>query len=281
MIEILQPVSTSIVFLVANLVILRFILWSNRAEDQIMLFRYTLWSKRLQQQAQEDESIEMLSDKANIDPGEILGWEFEYARTTASESMQDRHTMINFYLLVVGVVASGVVTLLSAAPDPSQAAIPRNTIGTVLLWLLCMIGWFYFLSVIRLRQAWHGSAQAMNQIKDFCIRHAKDVDPNILRKAFLWRPNTVPPPAKAWTVFFYAAMLIGFLDSVAYIAGGILILMDFKATPPGTWWPVLLVLLMGLCFFIFHIWLYFAFLSPQLAPAPPAKERAARTQKET
>jgi len=61
--------------------------------------------------------------------------------------------MINFYLLVVGVVASGVVAALG-----QETGLPK-AIGTLLLWLLCGIGWLYFLKLIRLRQTWHDSAR--------------------------------------------------------------------------------------------------------------------------
>jgi hypothetical protein len=60
----------------------------------------------------------------------------------------------------------------------------------------------------------------MNQIKDFYIQHAKEFEPEMLRDAFHWKTETLPPPDKPWTVYFYSAMLIGFLDSAAYIAGG-------------------------------------------------------------
>ena len=55
-----------------------------------------------------------------IDPSDILGWEFEYARVTASEAMRERHTMVNFYLLVAGIITSGVAALLSARQRPAQ-----------------------------------------------------------------------------------------------------------------------------------------------------------------
>ena len=79
--------------------------------------------------------------------------------------MAERHTMVNFYLLVAGVVTSGVVAVLGQGAD-----LPKS-IGTVLLWLLCGIGWLYFLGIIRLRQAWHESARTMNRIKEFYIEH--------------------------------------------------------------------------------------------------------------
>ncbi len=191
-------------------------------------------------------------EKECLPASDILEWEFEYARITASEAMRERHTMINFYLLVAGVVASGVVAVLGQA-----FALPKAT-GTVLLWLLCGIGWLYFLGIIRLRQAWHESAQTMNQIKEFYFSHVKDFDPDALRSTFRWQAHTLPPPEKPWTVFFYSTMLIGFLDSAAYVAGGVL--LDFKATQSCPFSTLGLLTLLGLVFFAFHVWLYFAFL---------------------
>ncbi|MFQ5812208.1 MAG: hypothetical protein ACE5I2_03310 [Anaerolineae bacterium] len=193
--------------------------------------------------------------RALLNPADILKLEFEYARVTASEAMRDRHTMVNFYLLVAGVAVSGVVAVLG-----QSARVPR-IVGTVLLWLLCGIGWLYFLKLIRLRQAWHHSARAMNQIKDFYIQHVKDFEPDVLRQAFLWRTETLPPPDKPWTVFFYSAMLIALLDSVAYVAGGALLgLTATRAFPLFVLGPLALF---GLAFFAFHVWLYFAFLRPE------------------
>jgi hypothetical protein len=115
------------------------------------------------------------------------------------------------------------------------------------------------LKLIRLRQAWHDSARAMNQIKDFYIQHVED--PEMLRSAFRWKTETLPPPDKPWTVFFYSAMLIGFLDSVAYVAGGALLALDATLSYP------LFVLgqlaLLGSVFFALHVCLYFAFLQPK------------------
>lgn len=187
-----------------------------------------------------------------LDPTDILGREFEYARITASEAMQDRYTMVNFYLLAAGVVTSGVLAIVA-----QQANFPKSA-GTVLLWLLCGIGWFYFLKLIRLRQAWHESAQAMNQIKEFYIQHVKGIDPNVMSSAFRWQFDTLPNPDKPWTVFFYSAALIGFLDSVAFMVGGSLLILD--KGPVSTLNIPWLLIVYGLIFFAFHVWLYFEFL---------------------
>jgi hypothetical protein len=126
------------------------------------------------------------------------------------------------------------------------------------LWVLCGIGALYFLKVIRLRQAWHESARTMNRIKEFYIQHAADFDQKTMRTAFRWQEHTLPPAAKRWTVFFYSATLIALLDSVAYVAGGAL--LGWGAAP-CLLLPALAVLtLLGLAYFAFHAWLYFAFL---------------------
>jgi hypothetical protein len=190
--------------------------------------------------------------EGHLDPSDILDWEFEYARTTASEAMEQRHTMVNFYLLVAGVAASGVIAVLGESSNLPKA------VGTLLLWLLCGIGWLYFLAIIRLRQAWHDSARAMNQIKEFYFQHARELERDMLRSAFRWQAHTLPAPGKPWTVFFYSAMLIAFLDSAAYVAGGLLLNSGPTGSRPV---PVLVPLvLFGLGFFAFHVWLYFAFL---------------------
>jgi len=190
-----------------------------------------------------------------LNPSEILGWEFQYAQTTASEAMEQRHTLANLYLLITGAAVSAVAAILGG--DPARLRVP----GVVLLWVLCGIGWLYFLGIIRLRQAWHDSARAMNQIKEFYIQHAKDLEPDVLRTAFRWKANTLPPPEKAWTVFFYSAMIVSFIDSAAYVGGGVLLSLD--ATLALSLPVAVAIAIFGLIFFAFHVWLYFAFLRPR------------------
>jgi hypothetical protein len=100
----------------------------------------------------------------------------------------------------------------------------------------------------------------MNRIKDFYIQNVKNFEPDVLREAFLWKTDTLPRPDKPWTAYFYSAMLIGFLDSAAYVAGGALLSLDATGSPPLSVLGPLAVF--GLAFFAFHVWLYFAFLKP-------------------
>ena len=238
----LTQIGTCVAFLVVNVIVLLAILKGQRS------------GSGKQYPPTHENPPQSSPEKPSLDPAYILGWEYEYARSTASEAMAERHTLVNFYLLVAGVLVSGVVAVLG-----QDFGLPRAT-GTVLLWLLCGIGWLYFLAVIRLRQAWHGSARAMNRIKDFWIRHSRDFKPEVLREAFLWKPETLPRPDRPWTVYFYSTMVIAFVDSVAYVVGGALIDLDAVVSAPllagGP------VALLGLVFFAFHVWLYSAFLKP-------------------
>jgi len=250
MIRFLLQIGISFVFLVANGLILWAVLTMNR--------RVGGKSSQAATPDQETPGGKLL------DACDILGWEFEYARVTASEAMEQRHTMVNFYLLAAGVVASGVVGVLG-----QDAGLPKAA-GTVLLWLLCGIGWLYFLAIIRLRQAWYDSARAMNQIKEFYAQHAKEFDPDTLRSAFRWQAHTLPAPGKPWTVYFYSVILIAFLDSAAYVTGGALL---GWGAPPHLLAPALgLLALFGLAFFSLHVWLYFAFLKPRPSPEPTGDE---------
>jgi hypothetical protein len=240
MTRILYPITVSFVFLVINVIILRVILALNRRP-----------SVRPRKIATPDQRP---GPEGPLDPSNILEWEFEYARTTASEAMQHRFTTINFYLLALGIITSGVFAVLGQG-----SAFPK-AVGTALLWLLCGIGCLYFLELIRLRQAWHDSARTMQQIKDFYIQHATGFEPEVLRSAFRWKTETLPPPDKPWTAFFYSAILIGLLNSVAYVAGAALLALDaIGSFPLSVLGPLVLF---GLAFFALYVWLYFAFLRP-------------------
>jgi hypothetical protein len=208
-----------------------------------------------------------LTVRPTLDPTELLGWEFEYASGTAAQAMADRHTMVNFYLLAVGISLSGVLAIFAEG-----SRLPRGA-GTLLLWLVCGVGWIYFLSVIRLRQAWWESARAMVWIKEFYITHNEDFAPDELRKAFAWSGGTLPSAGKPWTVFFYSAMLIGLLNSLAFLGGALLIAAGGRpdapiALPPSLPW----LLLFALGYFVLHAWLYSAFLrdTKETPVAPPA-----------
>ncbi|MFC1713209.1 hypothetical protein ACFL6S_06060 [Candidatus Poribacteria bacterium] len=250
-----NAVYISLGFLVIQVAILSVVLRSNRRSRE----------KDAGKKAPKQEQGTKLNCLKESD---ILSLEYEYARTTAAEAMRDRHTMMNYYLLVVGIVSAGVTGILKLEHGP-------KSIGTVLLWILCCVGWFYFLKIIRLREAWHDSALAICKIRDFYIEHTGNC---LLGSAFRWRTYTLPPPDKPWTLYFLSAMLIGFLNSVAYVVGGVLILADIAQL--GSKWALLAITMMailGLALFETHRRLYFAFLRPIKRPVNSSNSASKET----
>lgn len=189
----------------------------------------------------------------------ILEWEFDYIKTTASEAMRDRHTMINFYLIITGIITSGVINLLK-----KDSGIPV-IVGTSLLWILCIMGLFYFLKIIRLRQAWHDSARAMNRIKKSFTLNAGNE--KLLKDIFLWDEKSLPDANTRWNVFHYSAMFIGFINSAAYVSGSILLYPVEPGIPrlvslSITWWYWLCIIIFGLILFCLHDFMYQKFVNP-------------------
>jgi hypothetical protein len=234
----ISSVAISFGFLIANILVMRLILALNRRP-----------SPKPSPPPPPPEKPPLVKPLYSAD---ILRLEFEYARITASEAMQDRHTMVNFYLLAFGVIATGVLAILSGEADLPQS------IGTLLLWIVCAVGWLYFLKIIRLRQAWHESARAMNQIKEFFIQHDGHFEPEELRPAFRWQAHSLPSPDKPWTLFFYSAVLIALLDSMAYVLGAALLDLNVSLIIPRVDLGGRRIIKKG--FLAFHMWLYFAFL---------------------
>ncbi len=98
----------------------------------------------------------------------------------------------------------------------------------------------------------------MNQIKEFFIQHDEHFEPEELRTAFRWQADTLPSPDKPWTVFFYSAVLIALLDSMAYVLGAALLGLNLTTIIPRVDLGGCRIIKKG--FLAFHIWLYFAFL---------------------
>ena len=72
-----------------------------------------------------------------VDSLDILAWEFEYARVTASEAMRDRHVMINFFIVIFGISVTGIVAYYKGVNlwQPCSSMLQ--------LWFLSSVGIFY------------------------------------------------------------------------------------------------------------------------------------------
>lgn len=140
----------------------------------------------------------------------LLIEDYKYIRETLKQAMDDRHTMVNYFILITGGIVTITVSNLSF--EKFQNPDIRYFLKLA-VFILNFIGWIYFLHLIRLRQAWRGSALAMNQIKEFYIQNGRIPD-DIARSAFLWDTKTVPAAGRKSNVFYYSALLISFVSSI-------------------------------------------------------------------
>ncbi|HEX9075260.1 MAG TPA: hypothetical protein VF932_05750, partial [Anaerolineae bacterium] len=143
--------------------------------------------------------------QSDLKAEEILELEFEYARETAGQAQNDRTTIVNLYLLLVGGVGSlvlGLPQILSDNRVPATTPISSNAY-VLLFTLLGITGFFMLMKLVRLRQAWFESVRAMNQIKKFYLQRFPDLD-----GAFLWKAETIPAPGKPWTITFNLSVLV-------------------------------------------------------------------------
>ena len=144
---------------------------------------------------------------------EILMKEYDYCRETAKQAMNDRHTMVNYFIIIVGAI----ITILGGIYFESFQQFSSYTLSilSVSSVAVSIIGWIYIMHIIRLRQAWHDSAAAMNRIKDFYIINGRVPD-DIARSAFAWDTKTLPKKGKKSNIFYYSVMLISFISSIAF-----------------------------------------------------------------
>jgi ADP-ribose pyrophosphatase len=152
--------------------------------------------------------------------------EYEYVRETMAQAMNDRHTLINYFLLVTGVVLAtiGAVYSKEGLVDFDY----KLHLTVVICLMFCLIAWTYFLKIVRLRQAWCESCAAMNRIKQFFLVNEERSVPEE-QSPFLWKSNTIPLPAKKGNLFHLEALLINFVSALALGAVSVLLL------PPETW----------------------------------------------
>ena len=177
----------------------------------------------------------------NLNPEEILKLELEYAQTTAEQAQDDRATILNLYILLVGGVGSIVVGLGQAR----SFDLPRGVYAIVFA-MLALIGFFTLMKLVRLRQAWYDSVLTMNRIKDYYVERFPE-----LAKALRWRTTTIPPPGKIWTITFSLCVLVAIIDSTAlavamYFTGIRVPMSEYAAS-----------VFAALVFFLWQMWFYF------------------------
>ena len=155
---------------------------------------------------------------ANLNPDKILIAEFNYAQDTASQAMDDRHKVVNFFLLISGVLFNALLLILKdelLEKKLTDYSISLRIVVSVFFMAIFIIGLLYLLKLVKLRLSWYNSALCMNNIKDYYDENLYSFE--LKNKAFLWNGEKL----KKWnlgklsTIFGYSAILIVLIDSLA------------------------------------------------------------------
>lgn len=189
----------------------------------------------------------------DLNPGDILMHEFDYAAETATQANEDRVKVFNYFLVVAGTVIASIFTVAEKGTQNSAMAYPLIALFIVLF----ALGVLSLINLARLRKAWVGSAKAMCQIKEFYIDRINTAHPDLkIDEAFAWRLATVPRPeapsiagllaysislisslSLAATIIFYDFARHGAIDALAVLAA---LLVFAIATGVQIWyWKVL------------------------------------------
>jgi 8-oxo-dGTP pyrophosphatase MutT (NUDIX family) len=155
---------------------------------------------------------------ATLKAENMLLEEFNYASLTAYQAFEDRARIFNFYLLLVGILASALGALYQLGGSLSVYVHPM---GIILLVLAGILGIVFFLQLIRLRQAYRDSLITMNVIKEFYIKQF-EVEMPVLSRAFRWRLGTIPPGERLGSLTFWVSYTVAFLGSLCFAGAAFL-----------------------------------------------------------
>lgn len=178
-------------------------------------------------------AVDKLDTTLNIE--NMLLEEFNYASVAAYQAMEDRARMFNIYLLLIGVIASGLGAIYQLGGSANSYLRP---VAILLLLITGIIGIAFFVKLIRLRQAWRESVICMNVIKEFYIRQFQRQMPGIER-AFRWRLKSIPAGERLGSTTFIVCFTVALLESACF-AGAAFVLANNAPLFAGQVYPYLI-----------------------------------------
>jgi hypothetical protein len=162
--------------------------------------------------------------KPKLNTDEILKAEYNYIANTVFQANEDRSRVASFYFVSVGSLVAAILSTLFSAGNLKNISLAFSGLFLV----LTILGALTLAQLARLRAAWHESVQAMNEIKDFYIKHNKEIEP-----AFKWRLKTLPPTDKPNSIANLMAFEVALLSAITSAASMYFLLLTLGNIE---WW---------------------------------------------
>lgn len=175
------------------------------------------------------------SDPA-LKPDNILTAEYEYIASTVFQANEDRSRAASFYFVSVGSIVAAILGA-QFAPEKIKSV---SAAFSILFFFLTILGALTIAQLARLRAAWHESVEAMNQLKDFYIKHHPEIKP-----AFKWRGSTIPPTDKPFSIANLIAVEVALLGAVTMAAAVYFVLFAISEITSRGWGLIIISFLIG------------------------------------
>lgn len=171
-----------------------------------------------------------MAPKPKLTPDEMLQQEFKYITQTAFQANEDRSRVTSYYLVTVG---SFVAAILGTGFETAQTAV--SIAFFILFAVLTFMGTLTIAQLARLRAAWHESAEAMNQVKEFYIKQHPEIEP-----AFKWRTKIIPPTNKPYSIANLIAIEVAMLSALT-TGAGVYFLLTFLGSINWLTWIIVIL----------------------------------------
>jgi hypothetical protein len=167
--------------------------------------------------------------KPKLSPDEILKAEYNYIANTIFQANEDRSRVASFYFVTVGSLVAAILSAIFSTSNLKNVSFAFSGLFAV----LTILGVLTLAQLARLRAAWHESAQAMNQIKEYYISHNKEIEP-----AFKWRTSTLPPTDKPNSIANLTAVEVALLGAITSFVAMYFLLAAWGSV---AWWGWMLI----------------------------------------
>jgi len=185
--------------------------------------------------------------KPKLDTSDILKSEFDYISHTIFQANEDRSRVASFYFVTVGSLVAAILSALFSVNNLKNISLAFSGLFLV----LTLLGALTLAQLARLRAAWHESAEALNQIKEFYIKHNKEVEP-----AFKWRTKSLPPTDKPFSIANLLAAEVAILSAITSASSIYFLMTALGSMNLFSWLILAIVLAAG----FFAQWAWYKYL---------------------